>query len=81
MRMPRCSQASMHSSRRRTLPKRDGLMFIQRGSTGSASMSASEWMGASKLSRSSAPDSASRHSPSSAASSITVSGKRSASIR
>ena len=64
----------MHSSSRAIVPNRDGLMFSHRGETASASTSASEWIGASKLSRSSAPRSASRASPSSHASSITASG-------
>ena len=41
----------MHSSSRAVVPKRDGLMFSQPGSTGSARTSATEWIGASKLSR------------------------------
>ena len=64
-----------------SVPKRDGLMLSQRGSSGSAPTSLHEWIGASKLSRSSAPASASRQPSSSHASSITASGNASATSR
>ncbi len=71
----------MHSSSPRDVPKRDGLTFSHLGSIGSASKSASEWTGASKLSRSSAPASASRQPSSSHASSMTTSGNARATAR
>ena len=66
---------------RAVVPNRDGLMFSHPGSTGSARTSATEWIGASKLSRPSCPCNTVPQSPSSDASSSTASGKSSTTAR
>ena len=63
------------------LPNRDGLMLIVRGGKGSASMSATEWMGASQVIRSWYGSSTGSVSGVSAGSSIHASGKPSATSR